>query len=353
MLSAQRPVAAGTSEARVSVIVPARDEAGPLPALLESLTRQSRRPHEVIVVDDQSDDGTSAVAVAAGAMVIRADGRPDGWLGKPWACRCGAAVATGDLLVFLDADTVAAPEFMDRLQPMVEAAGGLVSVAPFHQTRQPYEQASALFNLVAIMGVGTSSMRRRARVAGAFGPCLAMRKDDYAAIGGHAAVRGEVLDDLALARAFERHGLPVTNLGGGTLFRYRMYPGGVSQLVEGWSKNFAAGAGRTPPIRLLAIVAWLSGLIEAGWWTVAGAAGATVGDAPVPWRHAAFYVLFAWQLSCVLRRIGSFTPAAWLHPLAGAAFLGICARSVLARIRGEVTWKGRRITTSRSAGSRD
>ena len=332
---------------RVSVVVPARNEAAVLPILLAALAVQATPPLQVIVVNDQSTDGTGEVAAKSGAIVVQSGEIPAGWLGKPWACARGAAAATGDLLVFLDADTVPSPAFLQRLAPVVAATGGLVSVAPYHQTRRLYEQASGLFNLVALMGVGASSMRRSARVTGAFGPCVALRAVDYAAIGGHAAVRGEVLEDVALARVCREHAVPVVNLAGGALLRFRMYPAGMRQLVEGWSKNFAAGASGTPWLRLLAIVAWISGLVEAGWAAIVGIATLTAGGSGPSWQPALFYALFAFQLWFLLRRIGSFGWLALVHPLATLAFLSICARSALLGARREVTWKGRTIIIPR------
>jgi 4,4'-diaponeurosporenoate glycosyltransferase len=212
---------------------------------------------------------------------------------------------------------------------------GMVSVAPYHQTERVYESASALFNLVAVMGVGASSLGR-SRVTGAFGPCIAMRAADYAAIGGHGSVRREVLEDVALARSCERHRIPVVNVAGGGDLRYRMYPDGPAQLIEGWSKNFAAGAAGTPAVRLIAIIAWLSGAIESG---LMAASGGTV--------HVVFYILFALQLKVMLRRIGNYSRVAWLHPIATAAFVAICLRSALLQWHGQVTWKGRTIPVGR------
>ena len=76
----------------------------------------------------------------------------------------------------------------------------------------------------------------------AFGPCLLTSRTDYAAAGGHAAVRGEVLDDVRLAAAYDRAGLPVRCAVGGEAIRMRSYPGGLRQLADGWTKNFASGA---------------------------------------------------------------------------------------------------------------
>ena len=330
----------------MSVIIPARDEAESLPALLGALAVQTSPPAQVIVVDDQSTDETATIALGAGATVLRSSDIPQGWLGKPWACAQGAALATGDLLVFLDADTVPSPDFLVYLAAAVRQRRGLLSVAPYHEVRGPFEFASALFNLVALMGAGVSSMRKSARVTGAFGPCMALRAEDYAAIGGHAAVSGDILDDMALARICARHALPVVAVVGGEDLKYRMYPKGFRQLVEGWSKNFAAGAGGTPVLRLVAIVAWMSGLIETGWVSSLAIAGMIGSGAILPWPDALFYGLFAFQLWFMLRRIGNFGAVAIAHPLATMAFVGIFARSAFVHARGQVTWKGRSIAIS-------
>ncbi|HEV2796960.1 MAG TPA: glycosyltransferase, partial [Nocardioides sp.] len=109
----------------VSVVVPARDEERTLPALLASLAGLPLR--EVVVVDDDSGDRTSAVAVAGGARVLGAPARPDGWTGKAWACHTGAESSTGDLLLFLDADTGLSPGAVDGLLRLHDVHGGLVS----------------------------------------------------------------------------------------------------------------------------------------------------------------------------------------------------------------------------------
>jgi len=148
---------------------------------------------------------------------------------------------------------------------------------------------------------------------------------------------------VALARACQRHGLEVVNVLGGDLLQYRMYPEGPAHMLEGWTRNFASGARSTPVARLLAIIAWMSGLMETGT-VVAVGLWRGVGAWPAEsWPYLAFYGLFAVQLWWLLRRIGNFAPVALVHPLATGAFLVICARSLWSAARGHVTWKGRRI----------
>jgi glycosyltransferase involved in cell wall biosynthesis len=335
---------------RVSVIVPARDEAHVLDRLLASLRAQESAPYEVIVVDDDSSDGTAGVALAGGAEVVSAPPLPAGWAGKPSACAAGAARATGELLVFVDADVWCEPAWLGAIVAAHRSRGGLVSVQPYHRMERPYERLSACCNLVAVMGTGASSLRNGARITGAFGPCLAISRADYDAIGGHSAVGREVLDDVALARLAHEHRRPVHALTGGRLVSFRMYPRGVRQLVEGWSKNIALGAGSTPWPRMLAIVAWMSGVLEAGWWTWAGAVSAPFGNS-FSAVHAAFYGLFALQLAVLLRQLGNFGATALMFPLVAASFVVIFFRSLLMTARGEVRWKGRRISTRVRAGA--
>lgn len=165
----------------MSVVIPARNEATRLPRLLAALSRQVRPADEVVVVDDDSVDDTAAIAAGGGAHVIAAPPLPDGWTGKTWACWTGAGHTTGDVLVFLDADTEPAPDLLARLVETVERAGdrpGVVSVMPYHRMERQYERLSAFFRVISVMGVGAASARRSAPITGAYGPCLACRRRD-------------------------------------------------------------------------------------------------------------------------------------------------------------------------------
>ena len=327
---------------RVSVVVPARNEAAQLPRLLRSL---SGTRAEVVVVDDDSTDGTPSVAASHGASVVSSSPLPEGWGGKAWACQVGAEAAGGDVLVFVDADVRFAPGALGRVVATLDERGGLVSVQPFHVPGGSLEHLAALFNVVSIAATDVASpVGRRVGVRGAFGPVLACRRVDHERVGGHGVVGSRVVDDVALAEAFQAGGLPVTVLAGGDDVAFRMYPLGLGQLVEGFTKNLAAGLGAGRRSTALLVLAWLTLLVQAS----VAPARALLGSADLV-TAAALYLVVAAQVWWMARRVGRFGPlTALAFPLLLATFFAVFVASVAATARGSVSWRGRRLTTRRS-----
>jgi hypothetical protein len=335
------PASPASPDARIAVVVPARNEARALPEVLGALAAQHRPPDELVVVDDGSTDGTARVAGAAGVRVVVASPPPAGWTGKSWACWTGVGATGGDLLVFLDADTRPAPDLVARLAAAVAARGGLVSVLPYHRMRRAHERLSAFFTVVSVMGVGAASARPGAPVTGAYGPCLASTRAAYLAAGGHEAVRASIVDDVALAQRFRAAGQPVTVYAPGGAIDYRLYPGGLRQLADGWSKNFAAGAGSTPWARVLLVAAWIVAVGSAAQAPFRAGAAALAGWAQPGVAAWVAYAAFAVQLAVMLRPLGNYTWAAPVFPVPLAAWFAIFLRSIWWMARGRVRWKGR------------
>ena len=333
----RRPPAAGPARPAVSVVVPARDEAGNLPALLATLVPQLGAGDEVVVVDDASSDATAEVARRAGARVVTAPPLPRGWSGKQWACHAGAATAANPVLVFLDADTRLAAGGLDRIAA-AGAAPGLTSVQPFHLVPRWQERLAGFFNLVAMMGtLACTPLGDRVAPRGAFGPCLATPAADYRRTGGHAAAPAGVLDDVSLARSYRRAGLPVRVRGGRGTIAFRMYPGGIGQLVAGFTKNMASAALAIRPLPAVAV---------AGWLAACAAPAVLVTRLPLP-VAAVCYLAVAAQLAAHLRRLGTFgTVTALAYPVPLAVFLVVFTRSLVATaVWGRVSWKGRSVAT--------
>jgi cellulose synthase/poly-beta-1,6-N-acetylglucosamine synthase-like glycosyltransferase len=329
---------------RVSVLIPARDEEDTLPHLLAALSQQRFQPHEVIVIDDHSSDRTAAVAKEWAASmplsVIQPPALAAEWCGKPWALHHGVAASSGNVLVFLDADTEPGPEFLDRLLAMHQQLGGLVTVQPYHRTQRPYEQLSMLFNLVGLLAVPLGD-----RCGVAFGPAMVSSRSDYERSGGHRAVANKVVEDWFLGHCYEQVGLPVSAYLGYGQIAYRMYPGGLGDLVIGFDKNFATAASQVRWPWMLAVLMWLSGLFWAAWCLPASLLGWPMLGNHDLLPNGLIYGAYAVQLLVITRRVGRFTWINLIFPLPVLFFLVVFLLAILNLERGQVQWKGRIVST--------
>jgi 4,4'-diaponeurosporenoate glycosyltransferase len=338
------------SDSRVSVIIPARNEAHNLPELLTALHAQRQQADEIIVVDDHSSDDTAAVARANGATVVPAADLPPEWTGKSWALWQGVAQSTGDVLVFLDADVRPAPHFLSLLLAERAHIGGLVSVQPYHQMVRAYERLAALFNLLGVLGGGLGRDAKHRAVG--FGPAMVTSRHDYLEVGGHESVRAAVLEDAALAQRYSDSGKSSEAFIGRRDISYRMYPNGVGGIVEGFAKNFATGAGGLPLPRLVWLIVWVSGLISASMTITVDLVRWAFGGAHPSLVTVAVFVAFAIQLALLLRPVGNFGATALFMPVIVAFFLFVFLFSLYGYARGYVTWKGRRIQVRSSSRTR-
>lgn len=327
----------------ISIVIPARNEEKTLTLLLNSLARQPLKPGEIIVVNDNSIDGTGRVALEKGARLINLPPLPEGWTGKAFACFEGARTASGDILIFLDADTVLEEDALEALISLYETNGGIVSVQPYHRMEKPYEKLSAFFNLVLFLNMNVSScIPGLNRARGAFGPCFICSRADYFALGGHEAIKSEIIEDMALARLARTKGFKVHCFAGRGVISFRMYPGGIGHLIEGWTKNFATGASKTGLWLFLVSFGWVTGAMSGPVDIIKG----LVSGNDFLWKIGIIlYVIFAAQIYSFLRKLGNFGIfSVILYPFNLAFFIFIFLRSmVYTHLLGYVNWKGRRI----------
>jgi cellulose synthase/poly-beta-1,6-N-acetylglucosamine synthase-like glycosyltransferase len=338
----------------VSIIVPARNEAHNLPALLSSLRTLDPAPAEIIVVDDHSTDGTGELARRAGARVVTPPPLPAGWLGKPWACHAGAQAATGELLLFTDADTVHGRGSLARAWRCMRSRGAdLVSVVPTHIVVATWEKLQGIFQLLLLIACGGGmasrpgerGRTRRGERRFSIGQYLLFRRDAYHAVGGHPAVAQRVAEDLAFARMIEEAGLRYELLYAPELLRVRMYPEGLRGFLRGWRRNVREGiqsAGALGVVEMVGVVGWLLGVPLFAAQAVAGEAAGLAAT----W--GAVYLATAVEVARRQRRIGSFPAwAALLYPLFVLLFVAVTAAALLDRLRrAPVRWRGRSVITA-------
>jgi chlorobactene glucosyltransferase len=234
----------------VSVIIPARNEATNIARCVRSVLASQYPALEVIVVDDHSTDGTGDIARSAAAgdsrtVILDNPDLPAGWFGKQWACENGAKVARGRILVFTDADTEHAPDLLGRVVNAMRARrADLLTLAGNQEMHTFWERViqPQMFALLSMRYGGTEhvSNARRPTDVIANGQFIAVDRDAYEAVGGHALVRDRVAEDMSMAQAFVRSGRRMALFIATNQFSTRMYSS-LGEIVRGWRKNVYAG----------------------------------------------------------------------------------------------------------------
>lgn len=231
----------------VTVIIPARNEAARIGACLAGLAQQSYRQFEVIVVDDDSSDGTAEVARSFAArlpsLTVRAAGTlPRDWAGKCWACWQGGTHARGEWLLFLDADVVPRRQLIAAIVAHAGERVDLFTAVPLIHLTSLAERLvlPPFIGLISAIYPFERVNDPRSPVAFAIGQCILVRRSVYAALGGHRAVRRSVLEDMDLARIVKQAGYRLEAAAAPDLLEVRMYNGWAT-LAEGLKKNAVAG----------------------------------------------------------------------------------------------------------------
>jgi dolichol-phosphate mannosyltransferase len=315
----------------ISVVIPARDEAGRIGPLLDAVVG-APGVHEVIVVDDQSTDGTAEIAAGAGAAVVAGRPLPPVWVGKAWALQQGLDAAGGDWIVSLDADSRPDPALPGALVARaIEDGLDLVTVAGrFECPTAPLRWLHPAL-LTTLLYRGTAPGTRRAgavhrRIAN--GQCMAFRRAVLAEAGGFATVAHHTVEDVALVRGLATAGFNVDFVDATALLRVRMYES-AGEAWTGWSRSIAL-PGVDPPLRRA---------IELGVVTLAQAA--PLVRLLVRRADVVDLVLLAARVGTLVGAAAAYDrrgPAYWASPLADPLAVLALARGVVARRH---RWRGR------------
>lgn len=259
----------------VSAIIPARNEEASIARAVESVAAQLE-VGEVIVVNDQSTDGTTEILGELAARipklkVIDVEALPPGWTGKNHAAALGAAVAQGDWLLFTDADTFHHLGSTRRaLADAVDHSAVLVSYSPEQEMESFWERAMIPFvfgRLAARFSFAQVNDPKRPEAA-ANGQFLLILRDAYEAVGGHAAISPEILEDVALAQRVKSQGYGIYFTAPMGIVRTRMYRS-LGAMWQGWTKNLyflMGGKARSMLLELAEVTPWFDALAMAGVW---------------------------------------------------------------------------------------
>jgi chlorobactene glucosyltransferase len=326
----------------VSVLIPARNEEKNISDCLSTLQTQTYSRFEVIVLDDHSSDATHKIAKAFAASddrmkVIRGKELPPGWTGKNWACSQLSKKAKGKILLFMDADVRPGPAAIENTVAAFERfkASG---VSAFPRQRFSNRAAEIVVPLMDVLLYGALPLRavkirRFSSLLAANGQWLAFTSEAYQSIGTHAAVRMEIVEDMALARRVKHEGLRFVVTSGVGAVECSMYDA-WKDLVGGFSKNFFAAFGFRPSafiavlsvIFVLAVLPFVALALSFPLYAVVA---------------VALNYAFRFMMSA---RFGHGILTAVLHPLGALAAIVIGLNALrLYYFHGEVHWKDRPI----------
>jgi len=333
---------------RLSVLVPARNEEPNIRASIEALLGQDYPNMEILVLDDDSDDDTAGIVKSLAARdprlrLLHGQPLPADWVGKHWACHQLSMEAEGELLLFVDADTVLAPGVIgDGVEAFCTDRADLLSLMPTRDARTwPDRWMAALISWfhLAWFPVGVAHSVSNSYLSATYGQFMLFRREAYEGIGGYEAIRGNPLDDFELGRRTKAAGLRWRLLDGSGRVVTQTYLS-AREAMDGLCRSIFPAFGYNIALFLLT---WLA-LAALGLAPIAvlGKAALAGPVAPVMLKLSALtavMLLISWVLASVRFDFSVFY--AFLFPLIIMLTLYVGFRSMVLTIRDRQTWKGR------------
>jgi chlorobactene glucosyltransferase len=338
----------------ISVIIPARNEARNIRRCVQALLMQTYPNYEIIVVDDRSTDATPQLLAELSKgnshlQVIHGSELPPGWAGKPYALVQGTAVARGEWLCFVDADTFAMPDLLwSTYQLASKVQADMFSILTDQELGSFWERA-----ILPLVFLGLSFGFPAKRVndptkpdAISNGQFILIKRKVYDQVGGHGSVMDRVDEDKAIAILVKRAGFRLVLADGRKVARTRMYTS-LPEMWEGWTKNIYLGLQDRLWLLLFgALLGFLVSLLLPIWlfgslfWL---SAGGGVDAALVAGEAGALWVYLLWKRLQACREFGLPAGYAFTFPLGALLFTAMILASAFNVISGRgVIWKGRR-----------
>lgn len=338
----------------LAVFVPARNEERGIERALRSLLGQDYPGLRIVVANDHSTDGTGAILRRLAAefperlTVIVPPALPPGWMGKCHALHHAVRALPGppaEWMLFTDADVIHGRDTLRRaVRHAVRSRADLLTIMPRLDCFSLWDNAV----LPVLMHLGTLMVNpahlnnpRRREIIG-IGAFTLARRSTYEAWGGHAAIRAEVIDDMAMGLMTKRHGGRLALVRDRRAVHLRMYPN-LAEMMRGFEKNMYTGVGNHPGRAVAAMVALL-----AIHWTPLGVAlwGAAAGLPVLAMAGLAVAVLTGAVLASRVAPLWRTEPVlvALGYPLGALVAAVILSRSLLnGGLRGRVSWRGRTV----------
>ena len=340
----------------ISVCIPARNEERNIRACVEAALAQDYPKIEVIVLDDRSTDATSEILRQLAAQndklkIINGSDLPRGWAGKPHALFQASAIARGEWLCFVDADTFLAPTTLSSCySKALETEADMFTIMTF-QILGSFWEKTIMPLVMTALSTGFSPRKvndpnRKDAIAN--GQFILIKRSVYDAIGGHASVKDQIVEDKAISEQVKWNGYRLIVANGMQLVRTRMYTS-LPEMWEGWTKNIYLGLRDQPSLMALGVFGALLAVIVSiflpawpllgmYWYLQSGSwmAIAVISESLLLW----LYLIFI--RARVAKNMEISPWYAFTTPLGAAVFGAMMFTSAWNVIsRKGVTWKGR------------
>jgi len=323
---------------RVSIVIPARNEARVIERTVRAFLDQDYQNFEVIVVNDRSTDATGEILRSIHdprLVVVEPEETPAGWLGKPWAMEQGSARARGELLLFVDADLIYAPAAIRAAVAEIESSGAaLIALLPHFEMKTFAENVGMpMLAYFAFCGMPLwySNRSRSPLLALGAGSGNLIRRQTFESIGRFEQLKDAVIDDVGLARLVRVHGANTRAVRADDLISVRMYHN-AREIADGFTKNifivmgrsYVVGAVMLPMLVILHLLPYA--LAVAGYWL------AIANVILISLTRVVLFRAFRYRLD----------NAIFLHPLMVTFWAYIFLRSMwFTGVRKELHWRGR------------
>lgn len=326
---------------KVSILIPARNEAENIIKLLASIKNQDYKNYEVLVLDDNSEDETYDVVAqffgqAPGFRIVKGKELPKGWLGKNFACHQLAALATGEFFLFLDADEFIKPGFINSLLMRMELGNlSLLSVFTTQYMVTFGEKVTVPlmhYILLSLLPLRLVKLFKNPMFAAASGQCMFFDAENYKTNNWHEQVRSEVVEDVEIMKLLKQQQFKVEALLSNNSIYCRMY-GGLQDAINGFSKNLLAGFGKN----ILVLLVYLA-------LVIVGPILLVFNFNPALWVLPMALILLGRVMISLLSG-QKVLENLLLHPIQMAFFFIIALISIQKHLFKTGTWKGRRLQT--------
>jgi len=333
---------ANSSSPKVSILVPARNESHNIAESIESLANQDYPNYEVLILDDNSEDKTYETAQSTAekyqnVSVIKGEELPQGWLGKNYACYQLSQKATGEIFIFTDADNRHSKNAVRNTVAFLEHYKlDMLSAFPQQITNTFFEKLLVvIMDVIVYSGLifWTTKLFKSSAFSAANGQWIAIRENVYANIGGHKAVKSEIVEDVAIARLTKKMGFTMLLTAGTSIVFGKMYSS-FSEIWNGYSKNTYGLTGNNTIVFLLII--FISFLVNFVPYALLMTELFLIGLLLIA-------MIITWRLVLSLALKHNILISIILHPIAILIFIAIAINSFAISKTSQHSWKGRNI----------